>query len=425
MTNRPSIGSVMVVIIVVLALGVAGSITWYDDHFSSVGSVDGQSISKDEYRDRLAIETWRMDETEHRIRAAIAGGQLSDADGELLLQSLSTARRQLPASALERLIDTKLQAKLALEEGISATPADVDAQLLMEATTPEQRHAWVIEIAPELDPGAVTPTAAQKSAAKTVADAALRQLQDGKPWDDVARTPSLDAATAPDNGDLGWLRADSAQIDEPYLTAVFAVEANTLTAVIEGNDSVYRIGRVTEILPATVDSGYQTRLTEAGIDLNRYRRVVLADVIGKKLEAKIVAQVTGPGTQRHVREIYIKQAASGLGAEAIKVRHILFSPIMIPPAPRHWIRLAPPGRPRRSRLGPPIIGSRRTRSCSIRSRARRATKKALEGSRVAAASSRTSTAAAASTKRSRPRSWPLISRPAIFWSQLSRPLAGT
>ena len=50
------------------------------------------------------------------------------------------------------------------------------------------------------------------------------------------------------------------------------------------------------------------------------------DVIRQKLEDKIVAEVSGPGPQRHVSEIYIKEPSPAPGADAIKVRHILYSP---------------------------------------------------------------------------------------------------
>jgi hypothetical protein len=153
-------------------LVIAGALTWYDDHLVSVGSVDGQSISKDEFRDRYQIEAWRMDESERRIRTAGVAGQLSEADVASQLESLDGSRQQLASIALERLIDAKLQARLAIEEGIATTPEDVDAALLDEATTPEQRHAWLIAVAPELSAGAVT-RRSPEAAARTAAEAAL------------------------------------------------------------------------------------------------------------------------------------------------------------------------------------------------------------------------------------------------------------
>ncbi len=253
-------------------------------------------------------------------------GQLTEAQGQEQIDSLNSTRQQLAGIALERVIDSKLQARLATEEGVTTTPADVDARLLEEATTPEQRHGWVIELAPEVDPGASEPSTAQTAAARTAAEAALEQIQDGKAWEDVAKTVSTDPVTSAQGGDLGWLQAEDTQIDEPFLTALFEAEANAPTEVIAGADGIYRIGRVTEISEETVDDAYQAKLTNDGIDLTKYRAVVLADVIHTKLEDKIVADVTGPGPQRQVEEIFIAQAAEGLGADAVKTRHILYSP---------------------------------------------------------------------------------------------------
>lgn len=316
----------IVVFIAVLILVIAGVLTWYNDHLASVGSVDGQTITKDEFRDRYQIESWRVDEAERRVRTAGVAGHVSEADVQSQLESLNNTRSQLPSITLERLIDAKLQARLATEEGVAATPEEVDAALLKEATTPEQRHAWLIAVAPELDAGAVSPTADQKAAARTAAEKALKEIQDGSAWEDVAKASSTDAASAPQGGDLGWLQVDDTQTDEAYLTAIFAAEVDTPTAVIEGADGVFRIGRVTEIAAEAVDADYQSKITNDGIDLNKYRAAVLANVIHQKLEDKIVAEVSKPGPQRHVQEIFIAQADSGLGTDAIKTRHILYSP---------------------------------------------------------------------------------------------------
>ena len=60
---------------------------------------------------------------------------------------------------------------------------------------------------------------------------------------------STDSATAPQAGDLGWATKDDTQTDEAFLTALFAAAVNTPTDVIEGQDGIFRIGRVTEIVP--------------------------------------------------------------------------------------------------------------------------------------------------------------------------------
>jgi parvulin-like peptidyl-prolyl isomerase len=63
-----------------------------------------------------------------------------------------------------------------------------------------------------------------------------------------------------------------------------------------------------------------------GLDLEKYRDVVRGDVIRQKLEDKVVADAVQPGPQRDSAEIYLSQATLDLPAEAVKVRHILFSP---------------------------------------------------------------------------------------------------
>lgn len=321
-----NLGFGLIVALSLLILAIYVGLTWYNAHLASVGSVDGQSITKDEFVERNAIESWRLDETEARMRTAVLAGQLSDAQASSQQSTITQARTNLAATTLERLIDSKLQATLAIQEGVTAAPADIDAQLLVEATSPETRHAWVIEVAPETDFGATAPTATQKAAAKTKAETALKDITGGKSWDDVAKTISTDTTTAPQAGDLGWIGAKDTRADEAYLMAVFAAQINTPTTVVEGSDGIFRIGRVTEIAAASVDTALQSKIQNKGINLERYRVAVAGDVLHEKLQAKIVADVTGPTPQRRVSEIYIDESSPVPGTDAIKVRHILFAP---------------------------------------------------------------------------------------------------
>ena len=321
-----NLGFGLVVIAAVLILGIAVAVSYYNENLAAVGSVDGQSISKSEWRERGLIETWRLQEAMSRIRTQTVAGRLTQAQAEVQLQIIEQQQQQLGPLALERLIDNKVQAKLAAEEGITVTDADIDAKLLEEKTIPEARHAWVIEVAPELDPGAVDPTDAQVAAAKAKADAALRDLQSGKAWDEVARTVSTDTSTAPQAGDLGWLGAKDSRADAAYLEAIFAANVDEPTAVIEGEDGIFRIGRVSEIAPASVDEAYEQKLADDDIDLAKYREVVRGDVIRQKLEDKVVADALKPGPQREVSEIYIEASDPETPPEAVKVRHILYSP---------------------------------------------------------------------------------------------------
>jgi hypothetical protein len=321
-----NIGFGLIVVLAILILGIAAGLSYYNDHLASVGSVDGQTITKDDLSQRTAIDNWRLDESERRVRTALVAGHLTDAQSNAAEQAITQQRSDIATNALERIIDSRLQSKLAADEGITVAPSDVDARLTTEATIPETRHVFIISVKPEVDANAVEPTAAQTAAAKAKADQALKDLQGGKAWEDVAKTVSTDAATAPQAGDQGWLSADDTQVDEPTLKAAFAAAANTPTAVIQGDDGTFRIARASEIVPATVDGEYQAKIVNDKIDLNAYRAVVTADVIHQKLSDKIVADVTKSQPMRKVSEIILTPPGEDLAPDAIKVRHILYSP---------------------------------------------------------------------------------------------------
>ena len=321
-----NLGFGLVVVAAVLILAAAVALTYYNDHLVSVGSVAGQPISKDELRDRVIIERWRLDQASRRIATEKAAGRLTEQQAELQNQIVGQQAQQLVPIALERIIDSRIQAELAAAEGVTITEADVDARLAKEATMPESRHAWVIEVAPELDTDATEPTAVQIAAARTKIETALRDIGGGKTWEDVAKTVSTDASTAPQAGDLGWIQEEGSQEDEAFTKALFAAEVDAPTDVVEGEDGVFRIGRVTQIEPETVDALYADKIVNDDIELAKYRAVVRTDAIREKLEDKIVADATKAGPQRQVSQIYLSQATVDLPDEAVKVRHILYSP---------------------------------------------------------------------------------------------------
>lgn len=321
-----NLGFGLAVVAAIVILGIAVALSYYNDHLAPVGSVNGQSITKDELRDRTAIESWRLEVEQRRVNTQAAAGQLTQAQAELRTQQIDQARQQVIANSLEKIIDNRIQAKLAADEGVTVADPDIDAKLLEEATTPESRHAWQIEVKPATDPGATEPTSEQTAAARATIDKALADIKGGKSWEDVARTVSTDSATAAQAGDLGWVTKDDTQTDEAFLTALFAAAVNTPTDVVEGKDGIFRIGRVSEVVPESVDGNYQDGLVNDGIDLAKYRAVVRGDVVRTKLEDKLVADASKPAPQRQTAEIYLSQQTLDLPDDAVKVRHILFSP---------------------------------------------------------------------------------------------------
>ena len=300
--------------------------SWYDDHFGAAATVDGQVITKDDLRNRLKIETFRLDYVSSRINTLIAKGRISQSDGQQQLQFIQQRRDQLASLTLDRLVDNQLMGRLAAEDGISVGDDEIDKEIKSEATIGEMRHVWMISVDPEIDPDTGKPSDEQKRLALTKAQQALGRLARGESWEDVARTVDT-TGLAPQAGDLGWLQKESGY-DQPFMDAVFAADLSKPTAVIEGDDGVYRIGRATEVAAEEVDGTFDTQLENAGINQADYRVAAKGDVIRQKLSDKVVADLQKPGKQRHVLEIYLPEnQGSSAGPEpGVKVRWILFAP---------------------------------------------------------------------------------------------------
>lgn len=330
--------SLSIVLALVILVGYAAW-SWWDDHNGTIATVNGVTLTKDDLRARLRVEAFRISYTEARIRTLMTAGRLSQAQGQQQLAALDQRSQQISVLAVGRMIDVELQGQLARRESVSVSDADVAAQFLKEKTIPEERHIWVIEVEPATDPETDEPGAAEKAAAREKAEDALADLQAGTPWDEVAKSVST-ADSAPQAGDVGWAEKDIG-LDRAYLDEVFSVEVNAPTAVVEGDDGIFRIGRATEIDPERVDEGYETQIENANITVADYQVAVRADAIRQKLDDMVVADLSKPGIQRHVEQIYLPLESTAPPAEAVKVRHILFAPNDDPAAARNLPKTDP------------------------------------------------------------------------------------
>ena len=301
--------------------------SWYDDHYGAAATVDGTVINKDQLRNRLKIESFGLDYIESRIQTLMAEGKIDATTGAQQIALIGQRRDQLVNLTLERLVDNQLQGELAAGKGINVSDAEIDTEMTSRATTDEQRHVWMIEVEPATDAvtGEVTEDAKIKALAK--ARQALTKIQAGESWDDVAKTFS-DAANAPQAGDVGWLSKDSGY-DEAFMTAVFAADLNKPTDVIVGDDGVYRVGRYTEVTASSVDGTFQQQIVDAGITMADYRVAAKGDVLRRKLSDEVVAELSAPGKQRHVLEIFLptpNASQAGVTEGGVKVRQIVFAP---------------------------------------------------------------------------------------------------
>ena len=319
-----NIGFGITIVAALLLLLLAWGLSWYNDHLAAAASVNGQTITRDAWNRQIAINEFRADYQGRRLRTLLAAGQISATDAEARQAVIDQRLQQNESLSLDQLIDGTVQAELATREGITITPADVDARLAEEATTPELRHAWMIEVAPDLEDGATEPTDAAVAAAKAKATQALADLKSGKDWDTVAKSVST-AASKEQAGDIGFIDADSS-LDAAFLAALLGAAKDTPTEVIEGSDGSFRIGRVSEIVAPVVDATLDSQVADAGIAMDDFRAALQRDVTRAKLSDAILAGYLEPGPQREVSEIFLQAGASETGPSAVRVRHILYSP---------------------------------------------------------------------------------------------------
>jgi parvulin-like peptidyl-prolyl isomerase len=322
-----NIGFGLAVLVAVLILVIVGGTTWYSEHLAAAATVDGQAITKDQFTERATVEAWRLQQQLTRIQGEVAAGRLTQAQADSRGQQIQSGltNQTFAPAVLERIIDTRIQAKLAQELGITITPEQIDQRILDDKTRKEERHAWMIAVKPAVDAGKTDPTDAQKAAAKKTIDDALAQIKSGaKSWEDVAKAISTDASNS-SGGDLGWIDSTATE-DANWQAAVFKLEANGVTDVIEGTDGTYRIGRVTEIAPAQVDGAWDQKMADSKVNPAAYRAAIESEAVRQALEDRIVADDSKAGTQYRVAEILIAAPNSPPLDKAVKVRHILYSP---------------------------------------------------------------------------------------------------
>ena len=319
-----NIGFGLTIVAALLLLLVAWGVSWYGDHLSAAATVNGQTITRDTWTKAVEVNQFRADYQVRRIRTLLAAGHISASDAETRQAVIQQRVGQIDSLSLEQLVDGKIQAELATKQGVTITPADVDARLKEEATTPELRHAWLIAVKPELAAGKSTPTPEAVAAAKAKADQALADLKAGKDWDTIAKSVSTDA-TKDKAGDIGFID-ENTQLDAAFGEKILAVAKDTPTDVVEGADGIFRIGRVTEIVAPVEDATLATQVTDGGINMDDFRAALQRDVTRSKLSDAVLAQYLAPGPQRQVSEIFLQNGSSETGDGAIKVRHILYSP---------------------------------------------------------------------------------------------------
>jgi parvulin-like peptidyl-prolyl isomerase len=379
------------VIVVAVAILVGGvGVIYYGDHLATVATVNGVSINKDQWNQRQAVDAYRINSILASLQSDVASGAVDQATATQEQQYLQQQLQTLPQTAASELIDGVLQTQLAKQYGVSVSQADIDNQLKLEATTPEQRKILAIFVQPGATPAALAtpspspsastpagspaasqapgasaapaaspaasappsaaasaapasstapgaspspaastgPTDAQKAEAKANADAALAALNAGTPFAQVAKEYSTDPSGTK-GGDFGYITSTNTT-DTAWVSALFKLPLNGTTGVLLGSDGTYRIGRVADIVPAKTDPNYQQKLQQAGVDVTAYRDAIYDDLLAQKLQTAVTDKATkGNIEQVHAWEIEVATADSQgnpISAAQVRASHILFSP---------------------------------------------------------------------------------------------------
>jgi parvulin-like peptidyl-prolyl isomerase len=313
--------------VVVVVLGLVWQ--YWDQHLKSVATVEGTSISRDQWLDRARLEDFRLERVDRWVTEAAASGELTADQADQRHSDIAEARDSVTSTALESLITLTLQGKLAADRGITVSDADVDAALAEDAQRPETRRISIIEVAPGTDSATgAAPTGAERQEALANAQAAQAALASGTPFADVASEYST-ADDAADGGDRGIVGRDDTDLDPALLQAIFSVAEGGDTPLLQDADGTYLLARVTEILPATTDATY-TRDLEESVSAGAYRDNLRLEAAAQRLQEGVVADATtGDQPQVHLAEIWLSGdplAGTADDSGRIHAAHILYAP---------------------------------------------------------------------------------------------------
>jgi len=311
--------AVLLTITFVAAIAVALSLVagvfvadYYQSHAAPVASVNGEAISKDAVRDRVALNTslskrlvqdygvlrnqGKVTPDEYStIAATPLGNQYASISAAAQVIS-GTANTPTDIALQQLALDATLR-QYASKHGISVGDQQVKDQIQADSTLPEMRHVMVIGVAPNPTPPANSPTAQDQRDALTKAQGYLNEVKSGtKKWADVA-TEAIGGETR----DYGLTSKDHLTLDPDLVDAIFSLaKPNDVTPILKGQNGAYRFATVTSIVAPYVDTSWEKSMSG---DYQGYAR---AEAVQKAVKDSIDKQyIDTPTVQRHVQEIVI------------------------------------------------------------------------------------------------------------------------
>jgi parvulin-like peptidyl-prolyl isomerase len=300
------IGTIIAVALIILgAVGVG----YYNDNLRALGQVGSVQISPQMLKDETNFETWRLQRDEGQITEAQIAGQIDSTTAATKNSALQSVSQNLSTNALPMLVDQIYQSQLAPANGVTVSDSDINARYEQEISSPEQRHIWVVGVAPTAADATNGPTAGERQAAIDKANQALSDLNAGKDFSEVAKTYGTDAKSQA-GGDLGVI-PQIAVSDDTLGQALFKLPLNGTSGVVRGADGTYYVGRVTEIDPGQEDSNLKTKLL-ANTSEASVRQLLGYQIGAEDLQTKIVNDALAQTPEQvKLATIYIDGPYSG------------------------------------------------------------------------------------------------------------------
>jgi hypothetical protein len=325
-TRRSILLTFTFVAAIAVALSLVASLfiaNYYTDHGAPVASVNGEAISKDAVRNRVALNIARDKRQVQDYLVLRNQGKITPDEYASLAQgpTADETSSTLYSDALKQLQTEATLRQYASKHGISVTDQQIQDQMKTDSTIPELRHIMVIASATTPTPPASAKTTQDVNAARARMDSYLAELKSGKKWTDVATDSNDNSGGA--TTDLGLSTRDGVNLDPDITAAIFNLaKPNDVTDVFHGEDGIFRMATVTSIVPPYYDAGWVTAI---GGDYQSYAR---SEAIQKAVKTAVEKQyIDTPTVQRNVLEIGVQQGyGQPGGGDEVKVSFMIFAP---------------------------------------------------------------------------------------------------
>lgn len=333
-TRRAIYVTLMFSLAIASAVALMGGVflaDYYSAHGAPIAAVNGEVISKDAVRDRVALDQAIWARQIANLQSQRNRGQVTTDEYTSLVGALQTKQTSstLYSDALTQLINEATLRQYASKNGVTVSDAAIDAQIQTDATTPDMRHVKIISVATQATPPSNSRTLSDSITALGKAQGYLKEVQGGKKWDDVVKeATATSSSTAGTTGDLGLIARADLKVDPDFADAIFALQKpNDVTAIFKGTDGGYRFATITSIAPKNTDGAWNDTISSTS-NGDVYRSYARAEATQKAVQSAVEAKyINGPTLQRHVLEIAMSPGYGQPGnGDEVKLAMMVFAP---------------------------------------------------------------------------------------------------